>query len=61
MSLSPGTMLGPWSVTATIGEGGMGAVCHAGDTMLDRDVALQVLPEAFTSEPDRLVTEGGVQ
>ena len=26
----------------------------ARDTKLDRDVALKVLPEAFTSDPDRL-------
>ena len=27
---------------------------RARDTKLDRDVALKVLPEAFTSDPDRL-------
>ncbi len=27
---------------------------RATDTQLDRDVALKVLPEAFTSDPDRL-------
>ena len=54
MSLSPGTMLGSYSVTAKIGEGGMGEVWQARDTKLDRDVALKVLPEAFTSDPDRL-------
>ena len=32
----------------------MGEVCRARDTKLDRDVALKVLPEAFTSDPDRL-------
>ena len=32
----------------------MGEVWHARDTKLDRDVALKVLPEAFTSDPDRL-------
>ena len=32
----------------------MGEVCQARDTKLDRDVALRVLPEAFTSDPDRL-------
>ncbi len=54
MPLSPGTTLGPYQVTAKIGEGGMGEVYQARDTKLDRDVALKVLPEAFTSDPDRL-------
>ena len=54
MSLQPGTSLGPYAVTAKIGEGGMGEVYQARDTKLDRDVALKVLPEAFTADPDRL-------
>ena len=54
MPLDPGTTLGPYSVTAKIGEGGMGEVYRARDTKLDRDVALKVLPEAFTQDPDRL-------
>ena len=54
MSLSPGTTLGPYQVTTKIGEDGMGEVYQARDTTLDRDVALKVLPEAFTSDPDRL-------
>ena len=54
MPLHPGTTLGPYQVTAKIGEGGMGEVYQARDTKLDRDVALKVLPEAFTSDPDRL-------
>ena len=54
MPLQPGTTLGPYSVTAKIGEGGMGEVYRARDTNLDRDVAIKVLPEAFTSDPDRL-------
>ncbi len=54
MPLSPGTTLGPYAVTAKIGEGGMGEVYQARDTKLDRDVALKVLPEAFTADPDRL-------
>jgi len=54
MSLTPGTRLGIYEVTAKIGEGGMGEVYQARDTTLDRDVALKVLPEAFTTDPDRL-------
>ena len=54
MPLIPGTRLGVYEVTAKIGEGGMGEVYQARDTTLDRDVALKVLPEAFTADPDRL-------
>ncbi len=54
MALEPGTTPGPYSVTAKIGEGGMGEVYRARDTKLDRDVALKVLPQAFTDDPDRL-------
>ncbi len=54
MPLTPGTTIGPYTVSALIGQGGMGEVYQARDTKLDRDVALKVLPEAFTSDPDRL-------
>ena len=54
MSLAPGTRLGPYEVVALIGAGGMGEVYRARDTKLNRDVALKVLPEQFTSDPDRL-------
>ncbi len=47
MPLTPGTTLGPYSVTAKIGEGGMDEVYRARDTTLDRDVAIRVLPDAF--------------
>ncbi len=44
MALSSGSRLGPYAVTAKIGEGGMGEVYRARDTKLDRDVAITVLP-----------------
>ena len=59
MPLQPGTTLGPYKVTAKIGEGGMGEVWQARDTNLDRNVALKVLPEAFTADPDRLAVSSG--
>ena len=54
MSLAAETQLGPYKIIALIGAGGMGEVYRARDTRLLRDVALKVLPESFTTDPDRL-------
>ena len=54
MSLNIGSRLGHYDVTALIGEGGIGEVYRPQDTKLDRDVALKILPQAFTDDPDRL-------
>jgi serine/threonine protein kinase len=54
MAIGPGSRLGPYEVTALIGEGGMGKVWRAHHTGLKRDDALKVLPDAFASDPDRL-------
>jgi len=54
MALNVGDRLGHYDVTALIGEGGMGQVYQATDTKLNRQVALKVLPQTFTDDPDRL-------
>jgi serine/threonine protein kinase len=53
MSLSAGTMLGPYRVARLVGAGGMGEVYEAVDTRLDRTVAIKVLPAHFASDPER--------
>jgi len=49
-----GTRLGPYDITAKLGEGGMGEVYRATDTKLKREVAIKVLPAAFTEDKERL-------
>ena len=40
MTLSPGAKLGPYEITAPVGQGGMGEVYQARDTRIDRTVSV---------------------
>jgi len=52
--LTPGSSIGPYQMTARIGQGGMGEVFKAHDSRLGRDVAIKVSNEAFS---DRFTRE----
>src|SRR4026207_2203686 len=54
MSLSTGTRLGVYEVTAQIGEGGMGLVARARDAKRRRAAAVKGLPDRRASDPERL-------
>ena len=52
MALTSGTKLGPYEIQSPLGAGGMGEVYRARDTRLGRDVAIKVLPEHLSTNPD---------
>jgi eukaryotic-like serine/threonine-protein kinase len=54
VTLSAGTLLGPYQVVAPLGAGGMGEVWKAKDTRLDRLVAVKVLPGHLAQSPEAL-------
>jgi hypothetical protein len=54
MSLALGSRVGPYEIVSALGAGGTGEVYRARDAKLNRDVALKILPDAFTLDGDRI-------
>lgn len=54
MTMEAGKTLAQYTIVSKIGEGGMGEVYRARDTKLGRDVAIKVLPAAFSENSERL-------
>jgi eukaryotic-like serine/threonine-protein kinase len=52
MALTSGSKLGPYEIQSPLGAGGMGEVYRARDTRLGRDVAIKVLPEHLSTDPE---------
>src|SRR5713101_6381020 len=54
MVITIGTQLGSYEITALLGKGGMGEVYRARDTKLKREVAIKILPDEFSTDPERV-------
>lgn len=54
MNITPGTHLGRYEIRSKIGAGGMGEVYRAFDPKINREVAIKVLPAAFSADEGRL-------
>jgi serine/threonine protein kinase len=53
MAVASGSRLGAYEIVSLIGAGGMGEVYRAHDPKLGRDVAIKVLPDLFSRDPER--------
>ena len=54
MAVTIGSQRASYEVTALLGKGGFGEVYQAKDRKLKRDVAIKLLPDEFSRDPDRV-------
>jgi len=54
LSVTIGAQLGSHELIGLLGKGGMGEVYRARDTKLKREVAIKILPDEFSRDPDRV-------
>jgi len=52
--MEPETTIGGYRVVSLLGAGGMGEVYRAHDPKLDREVAIKILPEEMSADPERI-------
>jgi serine/threonine protein kinase len=55
LRLAPGEHIGHYEVLELLGKGGMGEVYLARDRVLNRRIAIKLLPSDYTQDPDRLL------
>src|SRR5712692_6053157 len=54
MAITIRQTFGGFAMLSIVGRGGMGEVYRARDTKLKREVAIKILPEEFSRDPDRV-------